>query len=100
MAKKIVDKDFHTATAEEIKEVNEVFEETAKAKKKTAAKPRIGKVADCSELNVRETADINSKPVCQIREGDEVAILGEEGDFYKVSIADSLNGYCMKQYIK
>lgn len=101
MAKKNVDNDFHTATDEELKEVREAFADAPKpAPAKTVKKAKTGKVDGCSDLNVREKPDANATALCQIRAGVVVEILGEEGDRYKVRIAQSFDGYCMKKYIK
>lgn len=60
----------------------------------------VGKVVNCSRLNVRKSADINAKVVCEINAGEEVIIEETLEQFYKVLLGNGKKGFCMKKYIK
>lgn len=62
----------------------------------------IGIVSGCSRLNVRNAPMANAAVVCTIEQGSEVSVIECETNdkFYKVCTASSVEGYCMKQYIK
>ena len=59
---------------------------------------KTGKVT-VSSLNMRKSADSDSKVVCVLREGDKVTIKDSTGSWYKVS-AGGKTGYVYKKYIK
>ena len=61
-----------------------------------------GVVAGCMKLNVRENPNTDSNILAVINEGDEVTIDVDASiteDFYKITTATGLEGYCMKSYI-
>lgn len=65
----------------------------------------IAMVTNCTRLNVRKEANKNSKVVCVIANGNEVAVDLDASteDFYKVHtvINDVLvEGYCVKEFIE
>lgn len=52
-----------------------------------------------SYLNVRKEPNTNSKVITTLNLNDEVKIIGEVDNWYKV-VVNSQQGYCSKQYIK
>ena len=63
-----------------------------------SALAKTGKVT-ASSLNMRKSADTDSKVVCVLRQGDKVTIKDSTGSWYKVS-AGGKTGYVYKKYIK
>ena len=63
-----------------------------------AALAKTGRVT-ASSLNMRKTANSDSKVVGVLREGDKVTIKDSTGSWYKVS-SGSKTGYVFKKYIK
>ncbi len=63
-----------------------------------AALAKSGKVT-ASSLNIRKSADADSKVVGTLREGDSVTIKDTSGSWYKIT-AGSKSGYVYKKYIK
>lgn len=72
---------------------------------------KIGVVANCGSLNLREQPSVDSNVVCQMDIGTEVIIdetAPVEGEvrhasadeFYKVCTAAGIEGFCMKKYIE
>lgn len=84
-----------------------VVEEVAPAPvevKATVVEKKFGVVSNCSRLNVRSKASINSDVVCVINAGTEVEIIGDRAnsEFYKVKVDNVTEGYvgfCMKKFI-
>lgn len=72
----------------EIKKDEPVKEKSIKKETKTG-------FVDTSLLNVRAAASTTAKVVTTIPGGTGIEILGEEGDWYKIS-----DGYVMKRYIR
>lgn len=62
---------------------------------------KIGVVANCNKLNVREKPNLNAAIVCEINSKTELVIdEGESTDeFYKVFTASGIEGFCMKKFI-
>lgn len=60
-----------------------------------------GVVTDCVKLNVREEPKAGAKVVCTIDFLTEVTVDVESStdDFYCISTASGIEGYCMKDYI-
>lgn len=50
-------------------------------------------------LLLRETPSTSARVLANFRNGVEVKLLGENGDFYKVTV-NGINGYMMKKFIK
>ena len=63
-----------------------------------SALAKTGRVT-ASSLNIRKSANSNSKVVGVLREGDNVTIKGTSGSWYKVS-KGSKTGYVAKKYVK
>ena len=63
-----------------------------------AALAKTGKVT-ASSLNMRKSADTDSKVVRVLREGDKVTIKDTKGSWYKVTVGND-TGYVSKKYIK
>lgn len=78
--------------------------ETEEEAPEPAAEPVLAEAAivcNCNKLNVRKKADIESKSIKILDEGDEVGIIGrKDKTFYEVVTADGTKGFCMKKYIK
>ena len=60
-----------------------------------------GVVVNCNKLNVRKEANKDSEVLVVINKNEEVTITIEDSteDFYKVTTATGIEGYCMKQFI-
>ena len=66
------------------------------------SKPVIyGTVTNCVKLNVRKKATVNSDVIAQLVLNDKVEIDEAKStkEFYKVTTAAGVVGYCMKQFI-
>lgn len=61
----------------------------------------IGVVSNCDRLNVRTEPSVDATIVCEITKATEVEIDTEKStdDFYKISTASGIDGYCMRKYI-
>ena len=59
-----------------------------------------GYVSNCYALNIREKADINSKVLVVVKEGDELMFVKDYPNekFYKVKY-NNLSGFAMKAYV-
>ena len=53
-----------------------------------------------SNLNIRAAANTSSTVVTKVKNGTNLVILGEEGNFYKVQLADGKIGYASKDYVR
>lgn len=53
-----------------------------------------------SNLNIRAAANTSSTVVTKVKNGTNLIILGEEGNFYKVQLADGKIGYASKDYVR
>lgn len=53
-----------------------------------------------SNLNIRAAANTSSTVVTKVKNGTDLIILGEEGNFYKVQLADGKIGYASKDYVR
>lgn len=73
----------------------ETVKEKPVSKPVKARKPKVGVVANCEYLNVREGAGTQFGIAKVLHAGDKVDILAEEKDFYKIN-----NGFVMKQFIE
>lgn len=71
-----------------------IVEEVVKKTRATKKFPKVGTVANCSLLNLREAPSTSSNVIRCLIVGTKVDILGEDGDFYKIS-----EGFVMKQFI-
>ena len=76
--------------------------EVKKPARKRTVKPKIGKVSNCAALNVRKAPELNSAVLCIINAGTEVTVskTGGNEEFYKVTLSNGVEGYCMKRYIE
>lgn len=68
---------------------------------KTNEEVKIGVVANCNKLNVREEPSLDSAIVCEINSKTELMIDESEStdEFYKVFTASGLDGFCMKKFV-
>ena len=64
--------------------------------------PVYGKVAGCERLNVRTESTKDSDVACVINEGTEVMVDLDDStvDWYKVCLADGIEGYCLAEFIR
>lgn len=94
---------------EEVKENKEVEEkevnvEEVKDELKDEVKDEVkeevknGKLANCELLNARKEPSKDSEVLFVVSKEDKIVILGEENDFYKVSV-NNKEAYCMKNFI-
>lgn len=62
----------------------------------------IGVVTNCARLRVREAASVESDVMFELPVGSEVEIdeIGSTEDFYKVTTASGIEGYCVKTFIE
>lgn len=82
-----------------VEEVEEVVEEVEEEE------VVIGKVANCSKLNVRKGPSKKTDSIKVLEEGTLVFIdkRKSSSEFYRVNIENgnnSINGYCMKKFIE
>ena len=59
-----------------------------------------GTVVDTTSLRLRESPDLTSKTLTLLSEGAQYSVVGQEGDFLKVSVDTYLEGYVFKDYMK
>lgn len=61
----------------------------------------IGIVTGCLSLNVRKEPRMSSEIICLLDSLTEVLIdeKGSTDEFYKVTTASGIDGFCMKKYI-
>lgn len=78
--------------------VENVVEETVEVVEK---EPVTGVVTDCRRLNVRMEPNTKAEVVTVIDAATELMIDEEHStdEFYKVSTAAGVEGYCMKKYV-
>lgn len=62
----------------------------------------VGKVVDCTQLNIRCGANKNAKVLCVIRRNEEMEVSIDESTdhFYKVYLKNGIEGFAMKQFIE
>jgi hypothetical protein len=62
---------------------------------------KIGLVADCKKLNIRERPSVDAPIVCEVVYQTELMIDENESieEFYKVCTAAGIEGFCMKKFI-
>lgn len=67
-----------------------------------AVQTLIGKVVDCPKLNVRKDPYTDSPILCVIKRNEEVEVDPSEStaNFYKIYLANGVEGFCMKQFIE
>lgn len=61
-------------------------------------KTKVGKLVNCELLNARKEPSKDSEVLFVVSKEDKIVILGEENDFYKVSV-NNKEAYCMKNFI-
>ena len=68
---------------------------------KTNEEVKIGVVANCNKLNVREKPTVEAPVVCEVVCQTELMIDENESteEFYKVFTMSGLEGFCMKKFI-
>jgi len=59
---------------------------------------KVSNVSDGSYLNLRDGAGMSANIIGHLLPGTEVTVLGEEGDWYKVSLSEQ-TGYVSKDYL-
>lgn len=86
---------------EEIHDEPTVVEETVEITE-THAEPIKGKVVGCDKLRVRSGSDTNADVISILDKDTEIIIDLENSteEFYKVTTASGLEGYCMIRFIK
>lgn len=70
----------------------------AEAVAKQVGKP-IARITNTATLRLRESPDRNSKTLDLLSKDAEYVVLGEEGEFAKISVDSDLVGYVFKDYI-
>lgn len=85
---------------------NKIFNGRTNNDDKSAApvevpKNRTGHITGCELLNVRREPSISSPIVAVLNSSDSVMIREKNNvsDFFKVTTANGVSGYCMKKYI-
>lgn len=61
---------------------------------------KTGVVIDCSKLNVRQESNLNSKVIKVIDVNTKLEIKDKVGEWFKIKLNDSTEGFCMSKYIK
>lgn len=79
----------------------EIIPEEVEATPAETEKSIIGIVSSCGKLNVRETPTVGADVVCVVSLSDMVLVDLDQStdDFYKVTCANGVEGFCMKDYI-
>lgn len=97
--KKFFDKKEEVKENKEVeeKEVN-VEEVKEEVKEELKEETKNGKLANCELLNARKEPSKDSEVLFVVSKEDKIVILGEENDFYKVSV-NNKEAYCMKNFI-
>ena len=93
----VKDYDLELMTNKEVKEEKEdVMSPTEK--ETTVPEPVKGKISKELFVNIRRDPSMNNDPMDVLEKGDEVEIIGEIGDFYKVRFKNgSRIGYVLKE---
>jgi len=75
--------------------------ENEKSNEHVVQEVKIGIVANCKKLNVREKPTVEAPVVCEIVCQTEVMIDEKESteEFYKICTAAGIEGFCMKKFI-
>ena len=63
------------------------------------ANSKRGVVANCTAVNVRSNPNADASVSLIINSGEEVDVLEEIGDFYRVTVRDSFKGFINKNYV-
>lgn len=71
----------------------QTFEESIKEKHVVTLKN------DNSHLNIRSGAGVSNSVIGNLKNGSEVEVLAEEGNWYKIRTEDGLEGYVSKDYL-
>lgn len=81
--------------------IDEIEEEPA-VEVVEAVQMKFGTVVDCPKLNIRKAPDSHAQVVCVIERGAEVEVDESESTvyFYKIYLANGIEGFCMKQFIE
>lgn len=88
------EEEVQTSEQEQAEEVEETVETMATAETSTT---RVGYV-NVNAVNVRKETSIESEIVAILYKNDEVTILGEENNWYKIEV-DGITGYIAETYI-
>jgi len=87
-------------TSNEVAENNTVSTNTTSNETATITENRNTKgIINVETANVREKASTSSKIVHRLDEDDEVTIVAEEGDFYKITNSEVESGYVAKSLV-
>lgn len=72
-----------------------------KAPKKPAPKTAVGNVSGCEKLRLRELPNTDAKVITELFKDSKLIINKAEStkDFYKVTTATGLTGFCMKKFV-
>lgn len=81
---------------------DKIISDHVEAQEPTTPKFVSGVVTDCGRLNVREQPSLTADIVCEIPKFTRVVVdeALSTDDFYKVSIAPGVGGFCLKKYIE
>lgn len=82
-----------------IEESNEEKQDTENQEEDVNVKEGI--VSECSKLNVRTEANIESDVVCVLNSDSKVYVYLDDStdDFYKIKTQDDVYGYCKKDFV-
>lgn len=80
--------------------VEEVVEEVEVEEKTSELKPAY--VSNCTRLNVRSEASLESEVVCIIDPSTQIMVDEEASieEFYKVYVETGAEGFCLKMFVK
>lgn len=83
--------------------INEIVEETEETTLYAEDVPVLttGFVSGCNRLNMRKEPNTNADVLTILEKDTDVAVILTEStdEFYKVSTASGIEGYCMKKFI-
>lgn len=80
---------------EDVKNETKAVEETVEV---AVTETKKGVITGCTLLNVRKEPNLSAEIVRTLSANQEITIVDEEGEFYKIGNPDG-NEFCMKKYI-
>lgn len=86
---------------EELKTEEAAEAETEEETVEQQPEPVYGVIHNCAKLNVRKAPSADAEIVCVLNEGTEVRVYEDQStdEWYNVTHASGVEGFCMKQYI-
>lgn len=76
-----------------------VEDEVVDVEEETVVAPTIGIVHNCTRLNIRKRDDVESDVLCVVKEGEELQIIADGGEWLSVCTASGIEGFCMAKFV-